>query len=112
VVDERVGGRHDIEFLGADGQRHAFQSTIVELVPDERVVLDFAFQGPEDGLRVDGTVLTITLADAPGGGTELRLVHERVAAGEQLNRENVTAGWGGAIDHLEALWADHRQETA
>ena len=104
VVEERPGGRHRVEYLTGDGVRHVFDSTIIELVPDERVVLDFAFHGPTDGEPNEGdTVLSFVLADAAGGGTELRLVHERVTLGEQLNRENVNDGWNGAIDRLVAL---------
>ena len=43
TVDERVGGEHHIEMLDADGDRHTFDSVIVELVPDERIVLTFRF---------------------------------------------------------------------
>lgn len=104
VVEERPGGRHRVEYLTGEGVRHVFDSTIVELVEDERVVLDFAFEGPEGGDQREGdTVLTFALADAPGGGTDLRLVHERVTLGDQLNQQNVNAGWNGAIDRLVAL---------
>ena len=73
TVDERVGGSHVVEMIDADGGPHVFTSVIEELVPDERIVLTFRF-GPGGA----DTLLTVTFADAEGGGTLLRLSHERV----------------------------------
>ena len=52
-VDEHVGGRHVVEMLAPDGMRLAFESVIRDLVENERIVLDFAFVGPEPGERVE-----------------------------------------------------------
>ena len=98
-VDERVGGRHLVEHLDADGERHAFDSVIEELVPPERLVLAFAFVGR--GLREE-TELTLTLQEAPAGGTELRLV-QRLRRTDPFDERSVTTGWNQALDHLEAL---------
>src|SRR3954453_22526568 len=59
TVDERVGGAHRVDMLDADGDPHSFDSTIQELVPDERIVLTWRFApGAED------TRLTVTFRDA------------------------------------------------
>ena len=103
-VDEHVGGRHVVEMLSPDGMRLAFESVIRDLVPGERIVLDFAFVGPEPGDRED-TLLTVTLADAPDGATEVRFDHERITlAPPNFDRPGVNAGWTSVLDKLEALY--------
>ena len=101
-VDERVGGRHLVEHLDADGARHAFDSTIEELVPHERLVLAFTFCGPGASARED-TRLTLTFRDADGGGTELRLVQALDPRTAPFDEQSVDTGWNQALDHLEAL---------
>jgi uncharacterized protein YndB with AHSA1/START domain len=103
-VDEHVGGRHVVEMLAPDGMRLAFESVIRDLVENERIVLDFAFVGPEPGERED-TLLTVTLSDAPGGGTDVRFEHERITlAPPNFDRPGVNAGWTSVLDKLEALY--------
>lgn len=103
TVDERVGGRHRIEMLAPDGKRHAFDSVIRELVPDERIVLSFAFQGPDPEMREE-TLLTVTLRDADAGATEVRLVQTRVTLAPPFDEQSVDSGWNQALDKLEALY--------
>ena len=103
-VDEHVGGRHVVEMLAPDGMRLAFESVIRDLVENERIVLDFAFVGPEPGERED-TLLTVTLSDAPGGGTDVRFEHERITlAPPNFDRPGVNAGWTSVLDKLETLY--------
>lgn len=103
-VDEHVGGRHVIEMLAPNGDRLAFESVIRDLVPDERIVLDFAFVGPDSGERED-TLFTVTFRDAPGGATEVVLEHERITlAPPHFDRPSVNAGWTSVFDKLEALF--------
>jgi uncharacterized protein YndB with AHSA1/START domain len=104
TVDERAGGRHRVEYLSSDGTTHAFDSVIQELVPDERIVLDFAFEGSGEGQRLDDTVLTLSLSDAPAGGTEIRLVHTKVTLTPPVDPQSVNYGWGAALDKLEAVY--------
>lgn len=103
-VDEHVGGRHVVEMLAPDGMRLAFESVIRDLVENERIVLDFAFVGPDPGARED-TSLTVTLSDAPGGGTDVRFDHERITlAPPEFDSPAVNAGWTSVLDKLEALY--------
>ena len=103
-VDEHVGGRHVVEMLSPDGERLAFESVIRDLVPGERIVLDFAFVGPEPGARED-TLLTVTLSDAPGGGTDVHFDHERITfRPPEFDSPGVNAGWTSVLDKLEALY--------
>ena len=103
-VDEHVGGRHVVEMLAPDGMRLAFESVIRDLVENERIVLDFAFVGPEPHERED-TLLTVTLRDAEGGGTEVRFDHERITfRPPEFDSPGVNAGWTSVLEKLEALY--------
>jgi uncharacterized protein YndB with AHSA1/START domain len=104
VVEERLGGRHRVEYRASDGGQHAFDSVIRELVPDERIVLDFAFEGAEPGQRMGDTLLTLTLRDAADGGTELRLVHANVTVAPPITGESVEYGWNAVLEKLNTLY--------
>ncbi len=105
-VDERVGGHVRIWQTSGDSDVGGFESEIVELVPDERIVFRWGFVGPErrDGPTFD-SLLTISLEGGPDDGTRLLLVHERLdslhAAMPQV-ADNVVVGWGMALDMLSA----------
>jgi uncharacterized protein YndB with AHSA1/START domain len=100
-VDERVGGRHSVEMLDGEGHHHQFESVIEDLVPDERIVLAFRFH-PD----AEETLLTLTFADTDtdGGGTVLRLEHERITLAPPLDDQSVDAGWSQTIAKLQALF--------
>jgi uncharacterized protein YndB with AHSA1/START domain len=99
TVDERVGGAHRVEMLDPEGGHHTFDSVIEELVPEERIVLTFKFH-PE----AEETLLTLTFRDAGGGGTRLRLEHERITLAPPLDERSVDAGWGQTLAKLQALY--------
>jgi uncharacterized protein YndB with AHSA1/START domain len=99
TVDERPGGEHRVEMLDAEGGHHTFDSTIHELVPDERIVLTFRF-APE----AEDTLLTVTFSDAEGGGTELRLEHERITFTPPLDTQSVDTGWSQTLAKLAAYF--------
>lgn len=106
-VEERVGGHHRTWQVDPGGEDvGGFEATIVELVPEQRIVFEWGFVGPE---RVadpsHASLLTVSFAAAPEGATELTLVHERLdalhAAMPEI-AENIGRGWGMALDKLEA----------
>jgi uncharacterized protein YndB with AHSA1/START domain len=98
TVDERVGGVHQVEMLDAEGGDHTFVSVIDELVPDERIVFTFKFD-PEG----HETRLTLTFRDAAGGGTALRLEHERIRLEGALDNQSVNVGWRQTLAKLQAF---------
>jgi uncharacterized protein YndB with AHSA1/START domain len=104
TVDERIGGAHQIEMLDADGAHHTFVSVIEELVPDERIVFAFRFAP-----QAPATRLTVTFADADGGGTMLRLDHEDITVDDGLDTRSVDVGWSQALTKLQRFVeaADH-----
>ena len=86
-----------------------FESEIVELVPDERLVFRWGFVGPERtaGPAFD-SLLTVTLAPAAGDATTLTLVHERLDdffTAMPDAAANVGNGWNQALDRLEPALA-------
>ena len=105
-VDERVGGKYQVWQGIGDGEVGGFESEIIELVPDERLVLRWGFVGPErrDGPMFD-SIVTVMFAAAPNGATVLTLVHERL---EALYEEmpdvagNVGTGWDLVLTKLTA----------
>jgi uncharacterized protein YndB with AHSA1/START domain len=99
TVDERVGGEHRVDMLDGDGDHHAFDSTILELVPDERIVMTWRFAaGAEE------TLLTVTFRDAEDGATELRLEHERITLTPPLDTQSVDTGWTQTLAKLAAYF--------
>ena len=105
-IDERPGGRYRIWHTRAGEDIGGFECELVELVPNERLVFEWGFVGPEReaGTRYD-SVLTVTFADVPGGATELTLVHERLEALRAAMPEvadKVEAGWMAELEKLAA----------
>jgi uncharacterized protein YndB with AHSA1/START domain len=106
-VDERVGGHFRIWHANEGQDVGGFECQFVELVPDERIVLQWSFVGPQrtDGPMFD-SLLTISLSEAPGESTKLTLVHERL---DDLERampqvaKNVEIGWELVFEKLAVL---------
>jgi uncharacterized protein YndB with AHSA1/START domain len=77
-----------------------YQGRFVKLVPDEQVVESIAFETDNPSMRGEMT-LTLTLRDAPPGGTELLAVHEGLPSG--VRPEDNAEGWRLSLDRLAAL---------
>lgn len=112
-IDERVGGHFRIWQADGDSDVGGFDCELLELVPDERLVFRWGFVGPErTGGPVFDSLLTITLRQAPGGGTALTLVHERLeglAAAMPQVAEGVGAGWESVLSKLTATIGSARR---
>jgi uncharacterized protein YndB with AHSA1/START domain len=77
-----------------------YHGRFVELVPDERVVQAVEFETADPSLRGEMTI-TITLADAVDGGTELLAVHDGVPPG--VSAADNETGWRMSLAKLAAL---------
>lgn len=77
-----------------------YRGRFAELVPNEKVVEVDAFETDDPHLEGEMTI-TVTLADAPGGGTELVAVHEGLPHG--VRPEDNEAGWNESLARLAAL---------
>ena len=73
----------------------------------KRIAWRWGFAGPErETGPVYDSLLTVTLRDAPGGGTVLTLVHERLddlAAALPQVAEMVGPGWGDVLAKLAVI---------
>jgi len=77
-----------------------YHGCFVKLVPDEQVVEVTEFETTDPALRGEMTI-TISLADAEGGGTEIVAVHDGLPPGVPI-ADNET-GWREALAKLAAL---------
>jgi uncharacterized protein YndB with AHSA1/START domain len=104
-VDERVGGHYRIWHVDPGGTEvGGFDCELAELVPGQRIVFRWGFVGPQrrGGPAFDSR-LTVTLREAPGGGTVLTLVHEQLddlAAALPEVAQNVGSGWEDVLRQL------------
>jgi uncharacterized protein YndB with AHSA1/START domain len=106
-VDERVGGHFRIWQTQNGRDVGGFECRLIELVPDERIVLRWGFVGPQrsKGPTFD-SLLTITLQAAPGNTTILTLLHERLDDLERAMPDvagHVGVGWELVFDKLATL---------
>ena len=104
-VDPRVGGHYRIFQVDPEGElTGGSESEILELVPNERLVLAWRFAGPnrdEDLSPV--TRITVTFAEPRPGETELTVLHEQLdelAAAMPHVAGHVEAGWNDTLDRL------------
>jgi uncharacterized protein YndB with AHSA1/START domain len=109
-VDPQVGGKYRI-WHAADGEeRGGFESEILELVPNERIVFAWGFAGPE---REEGPIydsrLSITFTEVAANETKLTLTHDRLDALREAMPEgaaNVGVGWEMVLDKLAGISVD------
>ena len=84
----------------SDARTDTYHGRFVRLVPDERVVEADEFETDDPAMR--GEMLsTITLADAPGGGTDVVGEHEQLPSG--VDPQDNETGWRMALSKLAAL---------
>jgi uncharacterized protein YndB with AHSA1/START domain len=108
AVDERIGGRHSVHQRDEDGNDvGGFESRLLELEPDRRIVFAWGFVGPD---RVPDPAhesqLTIELRPVGDDSTELTLTHERLDGLRALwpeVAEGVAGGWEQALAKLVAM---------
>lgn len=106
--DGREGGRYRISLTYDDparagksaGHTDTYHGHFASLVPNERVVETVEFETDDPAMQGEMTT-TITLADAPGGGTNLSAVHDGLPRG--VKPEDNDTGWRMAIDKLAKL---------
>lgn len=97
-ADVRPGGRYQMNFQTADGERHQVGGVYREVVPDRRLVFTWAWHStPERESLV--TVTIVPDAD----GSLLTLHHEQFF--DQKARDGHERGWTGTLDKLERLFA-------
>ena len=105
--DAREGGRLRVSLTySGDGvgkttaHTDTYSGYFAELVPDQKVVEIDEFETDDPALRGPMTI-TVTLADAEDGGTELVAVHEGLPPG--VREEDNELGWTESLTRLAAL---------
>ena len=104
-VDERVGGHYRIFQVDPEGaMTGGSENRILELVPNERIVLAWRFAGPDrDQDLSPESRLTVTFAEPRPGETELTVVHEQLhelAQAMPLVAGHVQQGWTETLARL------------
>ena len=108
TFDAREGGaiRVSLTYVAPTGSgktaelTDTYRGRFVRLVPNEEVVEVDEFETGDPALRGE-MVSTITLADAPGGATDVVAAHENLPPG--LSAEDNETGWRMALAKLAAL---------
>ena len=94
-IHARVGGSYRIRMLEPDGQSHITYGNYQEIVPNEKLVFTWGWEGPN---RYESLV-TILFSDN-AEGTKLTLIHQRLANTEAVEKH--TQGWEGCLANLAA----------
>jgi uncharacterized protein YndB with AHSA1/START domain len=97
-ADVRPGGRYQMNFETADGERHQVGGVYREVVPDTRLVFTWAWHSTPER----ESLVTVTIA-ADGDVSLLTLHHEQFF--DQKARDGHERGWTGTLDKLEQLFA-------
>lgn len=85
TIEARPGGRVQIRYPNGV----AVSGEVVETQPPQRIVFTYGFEGGQP-VPPGASLVTITLADAPGGGTALSLRHDFA---EPVVRDQHIQGW-------------------
>jgi uncharacterized protein YndB with AHSA1/START domain len=113
-VQEREGGRFIVRHTDGTSDIGGFQSEILELIEDRRIVFRWGFTGPDGSIGpVFDSLLTISLRAVDDNATVLTLVHEHLdTLHEALPAvaDNVRGGWLMVFDILDRVLQD--SETA
>ena len=107
-IEPEVGGSARIMVQKDDGERGSFHWEFIELVPDEKIVISFAFGGPDWEEDDHRSRFTVTLVENAPDRTELTLVHDRLGQAPPGGHAGVNQGWGEAMDKLVDMFEKDR----
>jgi uncharacterized protein YndB with AHSA1/START domain len=105
-IDFRVGGKWRVVHRGPEGDEHAFRGEFREIVPPERIVWTFEYEGAPGQIAVE----TLTLEEQDGK-TTLTAVSDwgsreaRDAMGESGMLEGAEETWDRLEEYVETLRA-------
>jgi len=98
--EARVGGKYRWDLLNQEGEEMTVYGEYWELVPERKIVFTWQWDDDEAWKNVS-SVVTVELADRDGG-TELRLIHEKLPSEASRDRHN--EGWSSVLDRLEKFF--------
>jgi len=96
-ADVRVGGKYRWDLLKQDGEEWACLGEYRELVPGKKIVFTWKWDDDESWEN-HNSIVTVEFS-AHGGGTEVKLTHEKLPSEESRDRHN--QGWNSVLDRLE-----------
>jgi uncharacterized protein YndB with AHSA1/START domain len=97
-ADLREGGQYRIQMRSPDGELHTTGGVYQEIVPNQRLVFTWQWEGAE----VETTV-TVELRRISDRQTELTVTHEGFETSEARDKHG--PGWNGCLDKLEPALA-------
>ena len=106
-IDFRAGGKWRVVHRGPDGDEHAFRGEYREIVPPERIVWTFEYEGFPGSISVE----TLSLEEHDGKTTlTARSVYDTVAERDAMLKSGMEAGATETMErldeYLEVLKAD------
>jgi len=101
TADVRVGGTYRWELINQEGEEMSVFGEYRELVGGKKIVFTWKWEDDEDW-KTHISIVTVGLSDRDGG-TEVRLVHEKLPS--QESRDRHTQGWNSVLDRLEKFFS-------
>lgn len=102
-VDFKVGGKYRLHLKG-EMLGHNYDVVIGgvyrDIVPNKRLSFTWVYEGNEHREAVGNSIVTVALTSVKDG-TELTLVHEKIATKER--REGHLWGWNNCLEKLDAV---------
>ena len=100
VTDARTGGKFRWDLTTSEGEEKTVRGEYRELQPNKKIVFTWQWEDDEDW-QTHVSVVTVELSHHEGG-TELRLIHEKLPSVESRDRHN--EGWNSVLDRLEKFF--------
>lgn len=101
-MDVRSDGAYQVRLRSSEGGIHTKRGIYREIVPSERLVFTWAWEGP-DGLPGRETLVTVQFEDH---GTATKLTLRQAAFESTVSRDGNRAGWSGCFDRFAAYLAE------
>lgn len=100
IADARVGGEFRWDLINPEGEEMTIRGEFRELKPDKKIVFTWKWDDDETW-KNHTSIVTVELSDRDGG-TEVRLVHEKLPSEESRDRHS--EGWNSVLDKLEKFF--------
>src|SRR6266496_3000413 len=100
IADAQVGGTFRWDLTNSEGEEMTIRGDYRELQPGKKIVFTWQLADDEDWEN-HISVVTVELSDRDGG-TEVRLIHEKLPSEESRDRHN--EGWNSVLEKLEKFF--------
>jgi uncharacterized protein YndB with AHSA1/START domain len=100
-ADARVGGKYRWDLFNQEGEEMTCRGEYRELQPGKKIVFTWKWDEDEVWDKHGESIVTIELSDRDGG-TEVRLIHEKLPSAESRDRHN--EGWSSVLDRLDKFF--------